>query len=106
MLAEELLLSLAAQCRSRFFVTAYGAAKLIVREMDKASVRNLDENEIKEDSVYVTRTPTETTFNYFNVYWDKDNGNTSNGPEAYKSNKLITASDLYCLVWTKRLPGE
>lgn len=71
-LAEALLMKLAFQCRSRFFVTSYGKAKLIVREISKTSVHSILKNEIKENSVSIERSSFDDLLNYFNIHFNID----------------------------------
>ncbi len=71
-LAETLLMKLALQCRSRFFVSPYGKAKLIVRQLSQAGVHSIVKNEIKRDSVSIQRSPTDDLINFFNIRYNKN----------------------------------
>ncbi len=66
------LMRLAFQCRSRFFVSPYGTAKLIVRQTGQASGHAIPNIEIKESSVSIERSPTDDIINYFNIYYNLD----------------------------------
>jgi len=85
--AEELLMKLALQCRSRFFVTPYGTAKLIVRELGQASGHAIAKNEIKRDSMSVQRSATSELINNFNIHYNKNHSQEGNYPEDYQSVK-------------------
>lgn len=85
--AADLLTKLALQCRSRFFVTPYGKAKLIVRQLSQASGHAIAKNEIKRDSVSVKRSAFEDMINYFNIHHSKDLSVESNRPEDYCMSK-------------------
>jgi len=86
--AEAFLMKLALQCRSRFLVTAYGTAKLIVRQLSQSSGHSIVKIEIKEDSVRMRRNPVDELINYFNIHYDKDHGveNTDAGAYAAAEN--------------------
>ena len=71
-MADELLTKLAMQCRSHFFVTLYGKAKLIVRQLSQASGHSIASSEMKEESVYIERSAVTDLVNYFNIYYDLD----------------------------------
>lgn len=85
--AEAQLMKLALQCRSRFMVTAYGKAKLIVRQLSQSSGHAIAKNEIKTDSVRMRRNRVEDLINYFNIYYDKDHGEEKYDAGAYASVK-------------------
>jgi len=70
--ADELLMRLALQCRSHFFVSLYGKAKLIVRQTAQSSAHSIPKNEIKQNSVSIERSSRQDIINYFNVYYDLD----------------------------------
>lgn len=70
--ADELLMRLALQCRSHFFVSLYGTAKLIVRQTSQSSTHSIIKNEIKQDSVSIERSSRKDIINYFNIYYDLD----------------------------------
>ena len=81
--ADTLLMRLALQCRSRFFVTAYGKAKLIVRELGQASGHAIAKNEIKYDSMLIRRSATEDLINYFHIHYNQDRTKSRTDPAAY-----------------------
>ena len=71
--ASDLLVRLAFQCRSRFIVAPSGAVKLIVRQLSSSSVHAIPKNEIKYDSVSVSRSPSTAIINLINIFYDLDN---------------------------------
>ncbi|MBW1711220.1 MAG: hypothetical protein JRJ73_15315 [Deltaproteobacteria bacterium] len=85
--AETLLMKLALQCRSRFFVSPAGKAKLMVRKSSQYSSHSILKNEIKQDSMSVQRTAFEDLINYFMIYYDRDHSAETNRPENYAANK-------------------
>jgi len=80
-LAEDLFMSLALQCRSRFFVSPYGKAKLIVRQLSQASGHSIIKNEIKKDSMSIQRSSTVDLLNLFNLHYDLDHSKETDNPE-------------------------
>ena len=76
--AEDLLMKLALQCRSRFFVSPHGKAKLIVRQLDQASGHAIAKNEIKRGSMSIQRSSTDDLINFFNIWYDLDHSKESN----------------------------
>jgi len=86
-LAADLLMRLALQCRSRFLVTPYGIAKLMVRQIGQSSGHSLLKEEIKRDSLSVTRSPVTELVNNFNIYYDKDHSVDSNMAKNYRAVK-------------------
>ena len=89
-MADQLLMRLALQCRSRFFVTPYGKAKLIVRRLNQASGHAIPKAEIKRDSISVQRSARIDLINQFNIYYNKDHSKEGNNPETYKSVKAFS----------------
>jgi len=66
------LMRLAWQCRSRFFVSPYGTAELIVRQTSQVSGHSITNAEIVENSVSIERSPADNIINYFNIYYNRD----------------------------------
>ena len=66
------LMRLAWQCRSRFFVSPYGTAEVIVRQTSQASGHAIPNAEIVENSVSIERSPADNIINYFNIYYNRD----------------------------------
>ena len=75
--AEDLFMKLALQCRSRFFVSPYGKAKLIVRQLDQASGHSIPKSEIKRGSMSIQRSSTDDLINFFNIWYDLDHSKES-----------------------------
>ena len=90
-MADELFMNLAFQCRSRFIVTPYGTAKLIVRQLQQASGHAIVKNEIKLDSMNIERSPTSDLVNTFAIRYDKDHSVEGLASDAYK--KALAVSD-------------
>jgi len=88
--AETLLMRLALQCRSRFFVSPAGKAKLIVRQLSQASGHAIAKNEIKEHSLSVRRSAFEDMINYFNIHYDRDHSTESNRAKDYRAMKKFS----------------
>lgn len=91
-LAEELFMKLALQCRSRFFVTPYGKAKLIVRQLSQTSGHSIPKKEIKRDSMSVERSTTTDLINLFNIHYDRDHSQESNAAKYYQAVKKFSDS--------------
>lgn len=85
--AADLLMRLALQCRSRFFVTPYGTAKLLVRQLGQASGHAIIKSEIKRDSVSIERSPTTEIINLFNISYGRDLTKDAGSPESYGGSK-------------------
>ena len=68
-------------------MTAYGKAKLIVRQLSQASGHAIAKNEIKRDSVSVKRSAFEDMINYFNIHHSKDHSIEGNRAEDYCMSK-------------------
>jgi hypothetical protein len=85
--APDLVLKLALQCRSRFFVTPYGTAKLIVRQLSQSSGHSIAKNEIKYNSMSVRRSAFDDMINLFNIRYDKDHSMAGNSSDNYRSVK-------------------
>jgi hypothetical protein len=88
--AETLFMRLALQCRSRFFVSAYGTARMVVRQLSQTSGHSIASSEIKEGSVSVSRMATTDLFNYFNIHFDKDHSKTGNYADNFAASKLFS----------------
>jgi hypothetical protein len=88
--AEDLLMKLALQCRSRFFVSPAGKAKLIVRQFAQAIGHSIAKNEIKENSVSMKRSSFDDMINYFNIRYNRDH--TRSGSDAYQAVKTFSDS--------------
>jgi len=71
-MADVLLARLAVQCRSHFFVTLYGKAKLIVRQLGQSSGHAVTSDEMRENSVFMERSAVSDLVNYFNIHYDLD----------------------------------
>ncbi len=82
-IAADLLMRLALQCRSRFLVTAYGTAKLFVRQLAQTSAHSIAKNEIKRDSLSVERSPSSEIINYLNVCYELDLTRDAGDEQAY-----------------------
>lgn len=80
-IADELLLRLALQCRSRFVVTPAGTARLLVRQTGQSSVLSIPKKEIKSGSAKMRRTASEDIINAFTIIYDRDW--SRDGIEAY-----------------------
>lgn len=70
--AELTLAKWAVQCRSRFYVAAYGTAQLIFRELGQSSAHAIPKSEIKFNSVSMKLSGEEDIINSFNVLFDPD----------------------------------
>jgi hypothetical protein len=81
--ASDLLMRLALQCRSRFLVTAYGAAKLFVRQLGQTSGHSIPSGEIKRDSVSIQRSPSSEIINYLNLCYELDLTRDAADDQAY-----------------------
>ena len=81
--AADLLMRLALQCRSRFLVTAYGTAKLFVRQLGQASGHAIAKNEIKRDSVSIERSPSSEIINLLNLCYELDLTRDAGDDQAY-----------------------
>lgn len=81
--AADLFMRLALQCRSRFLVTAYGTAKLFVRQLGQASGHAIAKNEIKRDSVSIERSPATEIINLLNVCYELDLTRDAGDDQAY-----------------------
>ncbi|MDA3834909.1 MAG: hypothetical protein PF495_16105 [Spirochaetales bacterium] len=86
-LAETLFMRLALQCRSRFFVTPYGKAKLVLRQFEQTSGHSITKNEIKRDSMGIERSPVSDLITFFNIRYDRDHSKESNDPKYYRAVK-------------------
>lgn len=71
-MADALFAKLALQCRSRFVVMPYGVAKLLLRQCGTASSHAIPKEEIKADSVSISRTPAEGLINDLTVRYAPD----------------------------------
>lgn len=91
-LAADLFMRLALQCRSRFLVTAYGTAKLFVRQLAQSSGHAIAKNEIKRDSVSVERSPATEIINLLNIHYDLDNTKEAGSPESYQAAITLTGA--------------
>ncbi len=78
-----LFMRLALQCRSRFLVTAYGTAKLIVRQLSQVSGHSIIKNEIKRDFVSILRSPSDEIINLLNVCYELDLTRDAGDAQAY-----------------------
>jgi len=85
--AADLFMRLALQCRSRFFVTPAGTAKLIVRQLGQASGHAIVKNEIKRDSMSIERSPTTEIINLFNIHHALDLTKSAGDPQSYAASK-------------------
>jgi len=88
--AEDLCMRMALQCRSRFFVSPAGKARLIVRETSRYSSHKVLKNEIKRDSISVERSAFEDLINYFNICYDRDHSAENNIAQNYAANKTFS----------------
>lgn len=70
--AADLFAKLAHQCRSRFFVSAIGAASLTLRNTGKSSTHAIASSEIRQNTVKMRRTHADDLINAFVVRYDKD----------------------------------
>jgi hypothetical protein len=89
--ATDLLMRLALQCRSRFVVTGAGIAKLFIRQTGQASIHSIVKNEIKKDSVSVSRSPVTEIINLFYIYYNLDRSQSQSDPISY--NKVLQFTD-------------
>lgn len=89
MLAGELFARLALQCRSRFFVTPAGKAKLLVRRTGQAAVIQVAPATIKRGSVQIRRSPVKDLFNSFNIYYNRDWSATGARENLYRSARFF-----------------
>ena len=90
--ADELLMKLALQCRSRFFVSPQGTAKLIVRQLSQGSVHAITKNEIKRDSMSIIRSSTKDLINLCNIHYDLNHSHQSNEPKYFRAATRFTNS--------------
>jgi hypothetical protein len=88
--ASDLLMKLAFQCRSRFIVSMYGTAKLMVRQLDSASGHSMPKTEIKFNSMSVQRSPDTEIINLINILYDQDNTQDSGSADAYWTGISLT----------------
>lgn len=94
-MAEALFSRLALQCRSRFMVTPYGQAKLLLRQLGAASGHHIIKEEIKSDSMRIARSPAAGLVNDLTIYYDPDrtrgavSADTCQGAQRYQSASSI-----------------
>jgi hypothetical protein len=81
--AADLFARLALQCRSRFFVSPQGKARLIVRQTGQISGHAIAKNEIVRDSVSVSRSPAEDILNRINAAYNRDCALSWDDPASY-----------------------
>lgn len=70
--AEQLLSRLSIQCRSRFYVTTYGTAELVVRKLAQSATHSIPKSEIKYNSMEIFRSSEDDIVNTFNIRFDRD----------------------------------
>ena len=97
---------LALQCRSRFFVTAYGTAKLFVRQLGQASGHAIPKNEIKRDSVSIERSPSSEIINLLNIYFELDLTRDAGDELAYFNVWNITNAPSIALYGQREWKGD
>jgi len=90
--AADLFTKLAMQCRSRFFVSPAGKAKLFVRQLGQPSGHAVIKNEIKRDSMSIQRSATKDLINYFNIHYDLDHDKNNNTAENCRAVKNFSDS--------------
>ncbi|MEN8134334.1 MAG: hypothetical protein ABFS18_02190 [Thermodesulfobacteriota bacterium] len=86
--ADNLLMKLALQSRSRFFVSPVGVAQLIVRQLGQVSGHAIPKAEIKQGSMSIRRSAENDIVNTFNILWQRDW--RLSGPDAYQGATAFT----------------
>ena len=87
--AEEFLMRLCFQTRSRLIVTPAGTARLLVRETSGMAVATVAPAQTKVQALGLSRTPADDLLNRINLRWAKDLALEGNGPDQYLATKLI-----------------
>jgi len=104
--AADLLIRLAFQCRSRLIVAPSGAVKLIVRQLALSSGHAIPKNEIKYDSVSVSRSPSTAIINLINIMYDLDNTLDNGSSEAYWAGIALTDATSVARYGQKEWKGD
>jgi hypothetical protein len=102
--ADRLLARLAVQCRSRFIVTPYGTARLLVRQTGQTSGHSIVKNEVKGGSMTVNRSPMTDLVNLFTIRFDRDW--TQDGDNAYRAATEFTDATSVATYGEQHLDGD